>query len=54
MNMWQGKLRFVRIFTLQYIYMLATMCSDIFPHYDPYVLPQVWADIPLKGVVIIL
>ena len=24
------------------------------PHYDPYVSPQVWADIPLKDVVTIL
>ena len=33
--------------------MLLTMWSDIFPHYDPYVFPQVWADIPQKGVIII-
>ena len=30
-----------------------TMWSNIYPNYDPYVFPQVWADIPLKGVVTI-
>ena len=25
--------------------------SDTFPNYDPYMFPQVWAVIPLKGVV---
>ena len=37
----------------QTVVMLPTMWTDILPHYDPYVFPQVWADIPLKGVVTI-
>ena len=40
------------IFTIEC--MLHRNVDDIFPHYDPYVLPQVWADIPLKDMATIL
>ena len=43
---------------LEFAYTFGGICnpqiwSDVSPHYDPYVFQQVWAVIPLKGVVAI-